>query len=114
MAPESGDMAETQTKDNFIPRFDNTTSGYKEWRKRIPLHARRMAIRKRESEIGISVLSTLTGASWRQCEDLGVKDLETADGFGCILGRLDAQWQYDARSRCLKPARRISTRPTEQ
>ena len=97
MAPESGDMAETQTKDNFIPRFDNTTSGYKEWRQRIPLHARRMAIRKRESEIGISVLSTLTGASWRQCEDLGVKDLETADGFGCILGRLDAQWQYDAK-----------------
>jgi hypothetical protein len=31
MVPGSGDMAETQTKDNFIPRLDNTTSGYKEW-----------------------------------------------------------------------------------
>ena len=39
-----------------------------------------MAIQKRESEIGISVLSTLTGAAWGQCEDLEVKDLETADG----------------------------------
>ena len=52
---------------------------------------------KNESEVGISVLSTLTGASWRQCEDLEVKDLETADGLGRILDRLDAQWQYDAK-----------------
>ena len=88
-------MAETQAKDNFIPRFDNTTSGYKEWRKRIQLYARRLAIQKRESEMGISV--TLTGASWRQSENLEVKDLEIADGLGRILDRLDAQWQYDAK-----------------
>ena len=56
-----------------------------------------MAIQKRESEIGISVLSTLTGASWRQCEDLEVRDLEAADGLGRILDRLDAQWQYDGK-----------------
>ena len=97
MATGSGVMAETQAKDNSIPRFDNTTSGYKEWRKRIQLYARRLAIQKRESEMGISVLSTLTGASWRQSEDLEVKDLEIADGSGRILDRLDAQWQYDAK-----------------
>ena len=79
----------------WLRPFDNTTSGYKEWRKRIQLYARRMAIQKRESEIGISVLSTLTGAAWGQCEDLEVKDLETADGLGRTLDRLDAQWQYD-------------------
>ena len=37
------------------------------------------------------------GASWRQCEDLEVKDLETADGLGRILDRLDSHWQYDAK-----------------
>jgi len=91
MATGSGVMAETQAKDNFISRFD------KEWRKRIQLYARRLAIQKRASEMGISVLSTLTGASWRQSEDLEVKDLEIADGLGRILDRLDAQWQYDAK-----------------
>ena len=97
MATGTSDNVENHTKDTFIPRFDNTTAGYKEWRKRIQLYARRMAIQKRESEIGISVLSTLTGASWRQCEDLEVRDLEAADGLGRILDRLDAQWQYDGK-----------------
>lgn len=82
-------------KDNVIPKFDNTTAGYKEWRKRIQLYARRMVIQKRVSEIGITVLSTLTGASWRQCEDLELKELEKENGLKQILGRLDAQWQYD-------------------
>ena len=90
MATGTSDNVEPLTKDTFIPRFDNTTAGYKEWRKRMLLCARRMAIQKRESEVRISVLSTLTGASWRQCEDLEVRDLETADGFGRILTRLGA------------------------
>lgn len=94
MASGTGD-AETTVKDNAVPKFDNTTSSYKEWRKRIQLYARRMVIQKRATEIGITVLSTLTGASWRQCEDLEVKDLEKEDGLKKILARLDTQWQYD-------------------
>eukprot|EP00435_Cladocopium_sp_Y103_P045319 s79_g13.t1 len=97
MSTATGDVAENLQKDNFIPRFDNSTAGYKEWRKRIQLYARRMAIQKRETEVGISVLFTLTGASWRQCEDIELKDLEGADGLGRILERLDKQWQYDAK-----------------
>ena len=43
----------------------------------------------------MNVLSTLTGASWRQCEDLDLAELETETGLKTILDRLDKQWQYD-------------------
>jgi len=34
------------------------------------LYGRRMDMQGRSKETGLNVLSTLTGASWRQCEDL--------------------------------------------
>ena len=82
---------------SYIPRFDNTMTGYREWRKRILLFARRQAIQGRANETGLSVLSILEGASWRQCEDLDLDALEKDDGLKSILQRLDAQWQYDDR-----------------
>ena len=82
-------------KDNYIPKFENTTASYKEWRKRITLYGRRMKQQNRSTEVGLNVLSTLTGASWRQCEDLSLDLLEKENGLDVILTRLDKQWQYD-------------------
>ena len=113
MPREAADAPQSDVKDSWVPKFDNTTSGYKEWRKRIQLYARKMAIQKRDSEIGISVLSALTGSSWRQCEDLDLKELQKKDGLDHILKRLDAQWKYDERIEMQKPLKSTSTRPTE-
>ena len=79
----------------YIPRFDNTTAGYKEWRKRVQLYAHRQKLQGREKETALNILSVLEGASWRQCEDLEISDLEKEDGLSLLLKRLDAQWQYD-------------------
>ena len=79
----------------FVPRLDNTTVGYKEWRKRIQLYAHRQKLQGREKETALNVLSILEGASWRQCEDLEISKLAKEEGILAILRRLDAQWQYD-------------------
>ena len=81
----------------FVPKFDNTTVGYKEWRKRIQLYAHRQKLQGRSRETALNVLSVLEGAAWRQCEDLELSELEREDGIQTILRRLDAQWQYDER-----------------
>jgi hypothetical protein len=63
-------------KDNFVPRFDNTLTGHKEWRKRVVLYSRRLAIQGRAKEVGMNVLAILEGSSWTQCEDIDLKKLE--------------------------------------
>ena len=40
------------------------------------LYCRRMDMQNRSKEAGLNVLSTLTGASWRQCEDLDLAELD--------------------------------------
>jgi len=79
-------------KNKYIPKFDNITTNYKEWRKRMILYDRRMDMQNRSKETGLNVLSTLTGASWRQCEDLDLANLEKETGLQTILERLDKQW----------------------
>jgi hypothetical protein len=81
-------------KDNYIPKFDNATANYKEWRKRVTLYGCRMDMQGRSKQTGLNVLPTLSGASWRQCEDLDL-ELEKETGLKTILERLDKQWQYD-------------------
>ena len=91
-------VSESQyVKDNFVPRFDNTLTGYKEWRKRVVLYARRLAIQGRAKEVGMNVLAILDGPSWTQCEDIDLKELEGENGLDVLLLRLDKQWQYDDR-----------------
>ena len=93
-APSGGDAQSATYKDNYIPKFENTTASYKEWRKRIALYGGRMKQQNRSTEVGLNVLSMLTGASWRQCEDLSLDALEKENGLDVILARLDKQWQY--------------------
>ena len=54
----------------------------------------RMDMQGRSKQTGLNVLSTPSGASWRQCEDLDL-ELEKETGLKTILERLDKQWQYD-------------------
>ena len=42
----------------------------------------------------MNALSTLEGSSWTQCEDLGLKELESDEGLNILLKRLDRQWSY--------------------
>ena len=84
-------------KDNIVPKFDNTTNSYPEWRKRVQLYARKMQLQKRESETALNLLASLEGPSWTQCEDLDLGQLEKEDGIDILLRRLDSQWSFDAR-----------------
>ena len=72
-------------KDSFVPRFDNTISGYKEWRKRVQLYARRLELQGRSKEVAMNVLAVLEGSSWMQCGDIDLKDLEAENGLDVLL-----------------------------
>ena len=80
-----------------MPRFDNTISGYKEWRKRVQLYARRLELQGRSKEVAMNVLAVLEGSSWTQCEDIDLKELEAENGLDVLLRRLDSKWKYDER-----------------
>ena len=80
-----------------MPRFDNTISGYKEWRKRVQLYARRLELQGRSKEVAMNVLAVLEGSSWTQCEDIDLKELEAENGLDVLLRRLDSKWKYNER-----------------
>ena len=84
-------------KDNYASRFENTTTSYKEWRRRVLLYARKLEIQGRKTEVALNVLSTLEGSSWTQCEDLDLKELESEEGLSILLKRLDKQWSFDVK-----------------
>ena len=84
-------------KDSFIPRFENTTTSYLEWRTRVKLYARKMEIQGRKAEVALNILSVLEGPSWTQCEDLDLSELEKEGGLDILLKRLDKQWAYDSK-----------------
>ena len=48
------------------------------------LYGRRMDMQGRSKETGLNLLSTLTGASWRQCEDLDLAELGKETGLKTI------------------------------
>ena len=102
-------------KDNFAPRFENTTTSYKEWRRRVLLYARKLEIQGRKTEVALNVLSVLEGSSWTQCEDLDLKELESDEGLNILLKRLGRQWSFDDRvttgSRCRTTLRHSSANP---
>ena len=84
-------------KDSFIPRFENSTTSYPEWRTRVKLYARKMEIQGRKAEVALNILSVLEGPSWTQCEDLDLNELEKEGGLEILLKRLDKQWAHDAK-----------------
>ena len=92
-----GAGAGRDVKDNFVPRFENTTVGYTEWRRRVKLYARKLELQGRKNEVALNVLSVLEGPSWTQCEDLDIQELEKENGLEILLKRLDRQWAYDSK-----------------
>ena len=84
---------------NFsVPSFPGTVEGYKEWRQKIEIHARRMKARQQGTIVGLDILTSLSGRAWTTCEDLDMDKLETEDGYKLILARLDAIYKHDKRT----------------
>ena len=56
------------TRGSYIPLFDGTLSGYKEWRKRVLIYHKKMCLSKRQGEAILNLLGSLSGTAWRLCE----------------------------------------------
>ena len=85
------------TKDNFIPLFNNNPKDYKEWRSRITLYGKKMALQQKSKEATINLLTSLNGVAWRQVEHSVDKLADDATGFEKTLKILDAAFKYDSR-----------------
>ena len=59
-------------KDNFIPLFDGSLTGYREWRKRIMIYYRKMTLSKRQGEAILNLLGSLSGVAWKLREDFNL------------------------------------------
>ena len=100
MATSSAGASKTELdtqslRDSFIPTFDGTTSGYREWRKRIVIYAKKMELSKRSQEAVLNLLGSLQGTAWLIVEDFDLNKVNDPDAFEGILKQLDAAFQYD-------------------
>ena len=96
MATSSAGKTELDTqslRDSFIPIFDGTTSGYREWRKRIVIYAKKMELSKRTQEAVLNLLGSLQGTAWRIVEDFDLNKVNDPDAFEGILKQFDAAFQ---------------------
>ena len=82
-------------RDSFIPTFDGTTAGYREWRKRIVIYGKKMELSKRSQEAVLNLLGSLQGTAWRVMEDYDLNKVNDPQAFEKILSQLDAVFQYD-------------------
>eukprot|EP00435_Cladocopium_sp_Y103_P054984 s295_g18.t1 len=77
------------TRDSYIPIFDGTPSGYKEWRKRLTIYAKKMELTNRKNE---GVLNLL-GRAFYADEDAAYDD---EDGWGYMAEDNDmSYYEYD-------------------
>ena len=84
-------------KDGFIPLFDGKPPSYREYRQRLMLYHRKMKLNKRPVEATINLLTSLTGAAWRQVQHLAESAPEAEDGFESVVKALDQAFSYDDR-----------------
>ena len=54
----------TGKADQYVPVFDNTQRGYKEFRKRCELYQRKMELAGRQKETVFNIATLLTGKAW--------------------------------------------------
>ena len=97
-------LDQQSTRDSYIPIFDGTLAGYKEWRKRITIYAKKMELTNRKNECVLNLLGSLQGIAWKLVEDFDLEkakeDLEKAKeetAFKDILSLLDSAFQYDSK-----------------
>ena len=83
-------------RDSFIPLFDGSLTGYREWRKRITIYYKKMSLSKRQGEAILNLLGSLSGTAWKFCEDFNIDKAEDPDALNQILKILDGSFQYDS------------------
>ena len=69
-------LDQQSTRDSYIPVFDGTPAGYKEWRKRITIYAKKMELTNRKNECVLNVLGSLQGTAWKLVEDFDLENVE--------------------------------------
>ena len=92
----AGGTIETM-KDTYIPVFNNRVSDYKEWRQRIMLYKKKLALQGKEKEATLNLLTSLHGTAWKQVEHLVESATEASNGFEKVLAVLDSAFKYDNR-----------------
>ena len=68
-------------RDTYIPIFNNRVNDYREWRQRIMLYKRKLALQGKEKEATLNLLTSLHGVAWKQVEHLVESVVESSDGF---------------------------------
>ena len=84
-------------RDSFVPTFSGQPADYREWRQRLHLYQRKMAITKRGHEAVLNLVGSFTGVTWRLFQDWTIEELHKEDAFERIVRTLDANFSYDAR-----------------
>ena len=87
----------TDLRDNYVPTFSGQPADYREWRQRIHLYQRKMALTKRQSEAVLNIVGSFTGVTWRLFQDWSIEELEADGAFDRIIKTLDSNFAYDAR-----------------
>ena len=90
-------LDQQSTRDSFIPIFDGTLAGYKEWRKRITIYAKKMELTNRKNECVLNLLGSLQGTAWKLVEDFDLEKAKEETAFKDILSLLDSAFQYDSK-----------------
>ena len=89
-------LDQQSTRDSYIPIFDGTPAGYKEWRKRITIYAKKMELTNRKNECVLNLLGSLQGTAWKLVEDFDLEKTKEETAFKDILSMLDSAFQYDS------------------
>ena len=84
-------------RDSYVPLFSGQPADYKEWRQRIHLYHRKMAISKRSNESVLNIVGSFTGVTWRLFQEWSIEELEKEDAFTRLITTLDANFAYDSR-----------------
>ena len=99
------------TKDKLIPLFNNRIADYREWRLRIGLYHRKMALQNKKEEATINLLTSLSGWAWRQIEHCMLRTNwlmrkeDSAEPFRCLMPASSTMRRW----RCLEPLKSFST-----
>ena len=80
----------------YVPEFSNKATDYKEFKKRVLLYEKKMALANRKGETAFNVMAALTGRAWDAVEDMDMAELESDQGTKKLLDRLDSVFKLDA------------------
>ena len=80
-----------------VPTFNNTISGYKEFKKRCTLYRARMKLDGKEKQVTLSIIGQLTGAAWETCESMIDKpdELEKEKAYDDLMKLLDSRFSQE-------------------